>query len=768
MNKFFQSVGFVIGLLLITYSCVKFHPVVNPESPIGQIPKDFDWKTIKEVTCNVTVSTNSEFGDNLIRVIKIYKSAKLDNSSLIATGSAKPASPYNVKISLATSVPVLYFQEILPDGTKNMIEKEVVSTTLNVDFTRTMPPAGLEDSEATQSAISHNQTIVKSSSNNGDPQNVVAFTDNDGDGVSEWQDIDDSDPTVAFASYFPSAGTWGTYTFEDLWPVKGDYDVNDMVIGFNITYLTNSSNMVTQMKIDYNIRAAGCSYQLGAAVQLDLVPASSIQSVSGRSLVGASPFSVASNGTENGVSQAVIPLFNNQRDYASFPYFLNTIEGSYTSTPYLYADIRFATPVSQSDVTMSAFNLFIVVNSRDKEVHIPTYSGTSKFNSQLAKGYVLYPGDMFKSADGMMWGLMFPEVFRYPSERNSITAAYKHFADWAKSGGATHTDWYYPGGGYTDEDKIYQIPSGVSTLPTVATSEVSEVTPESAKGGGVVTSGGGAAVYERGVCWSEKPSPTTGENRTYNGAGTGNFTALITGLNPNTTYYVRAYATNPMGTSYGEEVSFTTKSEEIPQYPGTSLKPVKIEGLWWAPVNAGYSSSTKFGLLYQWHRKYGQDYVSTGVTSGPVSLDEGNKASNSDSFYTSSSDWCSEKQERWSMNSSFNPCPDGWRVPTNQEMKSLLGTTSVWVKANKGGVDNLPGRWIGYDAYGERINSIFFPAAGYRDLKSGSRKSRNTYGAYWSDDVLGSSAKGFDFTSGALAIGDGLKAYGFSVRCVKE
>lgn len=119
------------------------------------------------------------------------------------------------------------------------------------------------------------------------------------------------------------------------------------------------------------------------------------------------------------------------------------------------------------------------------------------------------------------------------------------------------------------------------------------------------------------------------------------------------------------------------------------------------------------------------------------------------------------------MNASFNPCPDGWRVPTNQEMKSLLGTTSVWVKANKGGTDGLPGRWIGYDADGERANSLFFPAAGYRDLKSGARKSRNTYGAYWSDDVIGSAAKGFDFTSGELAIGDGLKAYGFSVRCVK-
>lgn len=368
----------------------------------------------------------------------------------------------------------------------------------------------------------------------------------------------------------------------------------------------------------------------------------------------------------------------------------------------MYTDIRFSTPISQANVTMSAFNLFIVINSREKEVHIPTYSGTSKFNSSLANGINLYPGDIFKSADGMMWGLMFPDVFRYPAERNSIISAYAHFAAWATSGGSTNTDWYQSGSGYTNEDKIYQIPGDTPTVPTVTTANASQITSSSALSGGSVTSGGGATVSSRGVCWSTTTAPTLSDNT-------------------------------------------------------ISLKPVKIEGIWWAPVNAGYSSAVK----------YGQEYLFTGVTNGPVKLDEGNDISKAGNFYTSSNDWCTVEQLSWSMKEQYNPCPSGWRVPTNPEMKDLLGSKSVWVKVNGGGVDNLAGRWVGPDSDKSRESSVFFPAAGYRDLKTGAMKSRNTYGAYWSDDVLKTSGRGFDFTSGFISIGDGLKAYGFSIRCVK-
>jgi len=95
-------------------------------------------------------------------------------------------------------------------------------------------------------------------------------------------------------------------------------------------------------------------------------------------------------------------------------------------------------------------------------------------------------------------------------------------------------------------------------LPTVTTGTVSGVTEATATCGGTVSANGYSAVISRGVCWATSPTPTVEDNHTSNGTGTGTFTSALTNLTPNTTYYVRAYAINSVGTAYGEVVSFTT------------------------------------------------------------------------------------------------------------------------------------------------------------------------------------------------------------------
>lgn len=101
------------------------------------------------------------------------------------------------------------------------------------------------------------------------------------------------------------------------------------------------------------------------------------------------------------------------------------------------------------------------------------------------------------------------------------------------------------------------------TLPTVITSSITDITPTTATCGGNVTHNGNAAVTARGVCWSTSNNPTVNDSYTEDGTGTGVYTSSITGLIPNTTYYVRAYATNSLGTAYGEEVSFTTPCNNV-------------------------------------------------------------------------------------------------------------------------------------------------------------------------------------------------------------
>ncbi|PHS63953.1 MAG: hypothetical protein COB12_08825 [Flavobacterium sp.] len=97
-----------------------------------------------------------------------------------------------------------------------------------------------------------------------------------------------------------------------------------------------------------------------------------------------------------------------------------------------------------------------------------------------------------------------------------------------------------------------------SNLPTITTNTVSEITETTATSGGNVTGDGGNNVTARGVCWSTNPNPTTTNSTTYDGTGSGIFTSSLTGLIENTTYYVRAYATNSEGTGYGNEEVFMT------------------------------------------------------------------------------------------------------------------------------------------------------------------------------------------------------------------
>lgn len=95
-------------------------------------------------------------------------------------------------------------------------------------------------------------------------------------------------------------------------------------------------------------------------------------------------------------------------------------------------------------------------------------------------------------------------------------------------------------------------------VPAVTTADITNITGNSASGGGEVTIAGGAAVTAYGICYSTEQEPTTEDNITEDGSGTGAFTSELTGLQGNTTYFVRSYATNSAGTGYGPEISFTT------------------------------------------------------------------------------------------------------------------------------------------------------------------------------------------------------------------
>lgn len=112
-----------------------------------------------------------------------------------------------------------------------------------------------------------------------------------------------------------------------------------------------------------------------------------------------------------------------------------------------------------------------------------------------------------------------------------------------------------PGG--TSTNSATQSTASIATTATVSTASISGIGTTSATGGGTVSSDGGASVTARGACWNTSGTPTTSDNTTSDGSGTGAFVSSLTGLTPGRTYYVRAYAVNSAGTSYGAQVQFT-------------------------------------------------------------------------------------------------------------------------------------------------------------------------------------------------------------------
>jgi len=110
--------------------------------------------------------------------------------------------------------------------------------------------------------------------------------------------------------------------------------------------------------------------------------------------------------------------------------------------------------------------------------------------------------------------------------------------------------------------------------PVLTTTAATSITSSTALAGGTITSNGGADVLTSGVCWSTTIDPTISDNKTTANTVGGTFTSTITGLKASTTYFVRAYATNSVGTSYGNEIQFTTLAPSLPALTTTVVNSI--------------------------------------------------------------------------------------------------------------------------------------------------------------------------------------------------
>ena len=286
-------------------------------------------------------------------------------------------------------------------------------------------------------------------------------TDSDGDGVNDLNDEYPHDATKAYNSYYPSASTFGRLCFEDLWPAKGDFDMNDLIVVYRFNEIKNAQNKVVQLKSKICVQSAGGSYQNGFGIQLPVAP-SAVSSVTGARLTR-NYITNSSNGCESGQNKAVIIAFDNALNLITRPagYYVNTQSGApYSSSDTLNLTVSFASPLTTSQLGSEPFNPFIIVNmQRGVEVHladkIPTsLANTALFNTmQDATNPAL--GRYYKTKNNLPFALNVPAAYNTILEKSSITQAYSHFASWVQSNGSQYPTWYSNASGYQNSSYIY-------------------------------------------------------------------------------------------------------------------------------------------------------------------------------------------------------------------------------------------------------------------------------------------------------------------------
>jgi len=304
-----------------------------------------------------------------------------------------------------------------------------------------------------------------------------------------------------------------------------------------------------------------------------------------------------------------------------------------------------------------------------------------------------------------------------------------------------------------------QISVTVSTsLPILNTTEISFITDTCAVSGGEILSDGGESISAKGVCWSTAQNPTIDDNKTTDGTGTGEFTSFLAGLSAETWYYVRAYATNAVGTAYGEEVSFITDKPDITGQTGTVTD---VDGNTYAWIGIG-KQAWMIQNLEVTHYNNGEEipevtgYEMIGLATGAYC-----HYSNDSSIAAT----YGKIYNYYSLTDSRKLCPDGWHIPDNTEWDELIdhlgGINTAGGKLKETGT----GHWNVPNTGATNESGFTALPGGIMDL-TGDFFELGNQGAWWSYDKIGYVLYYEKAATGEIKDQSG--NYGYYVRCIRD
>jgi uncharacterized protein (TIGR02145 family) len=292
-----------------------------------------------------------------------------------------------------------------------------------------------------------------------------------------------------------------------------------------------------------------------------------------------------------------------------------------------------------------------------------------------------------------------------------------------------------------------------------ATKGLSYLTSTSAQSGGIITSDGGNTITAKGVVWSTSSGPTVAlSTKTNDGSGVGTFTSTLTGLTLNTVYYIRSYATNSVGTSYGPEVSIVF----INTVTSSTGKIWMDRNLGATQVATSNTDASSFGDLYQWGRSSdGHQLFNSTITSTQFSSTTTNNGNYVAESGQSLRDWIVPSNPNlWQgVNGINNPCPKGFRIPTKQEWTN---ETATWSSQDANGAYASPLKlpyvnnlrcFFNNGAYAA-VSAVYYWTSNVDDVTTDSWYLNKSYAL-----KLEPSAKSFPAFE---------RGYGFSCRCIQD
>lgn len=262
------------------------------------------------------------------------------------------------------------------------------------------------------------------------------------------------------------------------------------------------------------------------------------------------------------------------------------------------------------------------------------------------------------------------------------------------------------------------------------------------------------------------------------------FRLLLEGLEPDREYYYFTEIVFDGTVTYGQIESFktTTGLEYIDEYGESRGLGIEIDGVIWAPVNCGYHPTDyEYGKLYQWGRKYGQGYEDDTYSDATTPVLEerqivfylGSESQYADKFFKYRSDWSyvqidnlwNSGSEENPVKTEYDPCPDGWRVPTKAELEGVFQNYSDKVES-----EGQNGRWFtGSQEYTSDSHGIFLPTAGWIGSTGTSKGSeRGKEGRYWSSFRKDGNNSAYSIRVSSPGVSGGISSQGESIRCVKD